>query len=279
MKRLFHVALIICMFFAGSALAASKGKIVRWVDKHGKVHYGDKPPMPSDSRKASVLNKDGIKVEQIDYDQHEDATQDKVDAEQARKDAALLGSYSSVEDIDIAKERNTKIDKNAIKVLNHQRDEQRATLAKQEKEMETYIAAEKPVPKALFAKTQKSKATIAQIDETIAKKELAIQKTEQRYESDKERYLALKPNKGKLQDIRHKQNEVAELRIWKRQAEARLKNYEGEALRYKRSGQPTPKHVKTGLLNATQEIERASQQIAAAEQAIKENKRSFSQGK
>lgn len=279
MKKLIHLALITCMLFAGSAIAASKGKIVRWVDKNGKVHYGDKPPMPSDSRKASVLNKDGVKVEQIDYDQHDDVTLDKVDAEQARKDAALLGSYSSAEDIDVAKERNTKIDKNALKLLNRQRDEQKAALAKQEKEMETYIAAGKPVPKNLFAKTQKNKAAIAKTDEMIAKKEEAIKKTEQRYENDKTRYLSLKPNKGKLQDIRHKQNEIAELERWKRQAEARLKNYESEALRYKRSGQPVPGRVKSGLLSATQEMERASQQILAAEEAIKENKRAFSQGK
>src|SRR5215472_1645038 len=98
---------------AGSAAAAT----YKWVDDQGVVHYSDKVPPEAVSKGATVLDKQGRPVKKIEpaptpeqLKAKEAAEEDqraraRVEQDQARRDRALMQSYTTESEIDIAKGR------------------------------------------------------------------------------------------------------------------------------------------------------------------------------
>src|SRR5271167_4948557 len=89
----------------------------KWVDDQGVVHYSDKAPPDVPSKGETVLDKQGREVQKIDppltpaqlkAKAEEDERQRalaKTKDDQARKDRALMQSYSNEDEIDIARKR------------------------------------------------------------------------------------------------------------------------------------------------------------------------------
>ena len=88
----------------------------KWTDEDGKVHYSDKAP-PDAPKGAAVLDKQGRQVKKIDAPLSPEAIKAKADEDQrqkaeakarddqARKDRALMQSYTSETEIDLARQR------------------------------------------------------------------------------------------------------------------------------------------------------------------------------
>lgn len=193
MKQLAY--LFLSLLVATFSCHADTKKIIKWVDKDGVTHYDDKPPMPDSATKASVLNKDGIVVKKIEQ------TQINQEAEQAaakltRHDSALLASYNSAEEIDIAKERNTRIDFIALDNLQRQLTTQKQTFAEQKKKMVEHIKKKQPLPTKLMQEVKKTQADIRVTEKSIADKNIEISAVQKRYDDDKARYLELKHSSG-----------------------------------------------------------------------------------
>ncbi|HAE99806.1 MAG TPA: hypothetical protein DCO68_01000 [Methylophilaceae bacterium] len=180
--------LVLCSYIGAYA---ADGKIVKWVDKDGVTHYGDKPPMPDTASKASMLNKQGMTVKKIEPAQHNPEA-DKVAAEQARRDAALLATYSTAEEIDFASARNTKIDELAVESLSLQLENQRKSLAQTNEKIAGFIKKKKTPPDTLVEDKQKSMADIASTEQQIAQRKKNIEATRLRYSEDKAHFIALK---------------------------------------------------------------------------------------
>jgi hypothetical protein len=104
---------------AAIALATSawSASTYKWVDEQGVVHYSDKAPADVPSKGESVLDKQGRELKKIDPPPtpaqlkakvEEDERQralTKAKDDQARKDKALLQSYTTEDEIDIARTR------------------------------------------------------------------------------------------------------------------------------------------------------------------------------
>src|SRR5215472_5757930 len=98
---------------AGSAAAAT----YKWVDDQGVVHYSDKVPPEAVSKGATVLDKQGRPTKKIEPAPTPEQMKAKAAAEeqqralaktleeQARKDRALMQSYTNEEEIDVARNR------------------------------------------------------------------------------------------------------------------------------------------------------------------------------
>jgi hypothetical protein len=90
---------------AGPASGPGPGGLYRWVDEQGVVHYGDRVPPQYAQQGASVLNKQGVVVGQVDAAKNDaqlalDARA-RADAEKRMQhDAFLLATYTSVKDIE-----------------------------------------------------------------------------------------------------------------------------------------------------------------------------------
>jgi hypothetical protein len=274
MKQLAYLFLLLLV--ATFPCHADTKKIIKWVDKDGVTHYDDKPPMPDSAKKASVLNKDGIVVKKIEQ------TQINQEAEQAaakltRHDSALLASYNSAEEIDIAKERNTRIDLIALDNLQTQLASQKQMFSGQKKKIGEYIEKKQRIPAKLLQEVKKTQADIRVTEKSIADKNIEIAAVQKRYDDDKARYLELKPRDYALVDLKNKRKNLAELEAWRMDAEKRVDFYRAESLRHKRANETVPQNVAEGLLSASKELARAEEEIAIAKQQIRQNEKSFSQ--
>lgn len=256
---------------------ADGNRIVKWVDKDGVTHYGDKPPMPADTSKSSVLNKDGVVVRKVE--QHASNPEaDKVAQEQSRKDAALFASYNSIEEIDIARDRNVKMDEFSLESLY----QQRTYLLNHQNKNNLLIAnltkQKRPIPAQLAEEKQRFIDEIAETDAQIVSKKSDIEKTRARFEQDKIRYAELKPKVSALKDIKSKKRSILELEQWRTEAAHRVDYYKREVVLYKRSGGTIPPHITDGLLASTNEVARADMEIAETKTKIKQNEQKLLNG-
>jgi Domain of unknown function (DUF4124) len=258
-----------------TASHAESNKIIKWVDKDGVTHYDDKPPMPESANKASVLNKEGITVKKIE-EARIDAEAEQAAAKMTRHDSALLASYNSAEEIDIAKERNTRIDLIALDSLKAQLAAQKNTLVQHKKTMVQFVKRKQAVPADLIQQVKKTQADISATEKNITSKNIEIAAIQKRYDDDKARFLELKPRDYALVDIKNKRKNLAELENWRQEAQKRVDFYQSETLRFKRSNQAIPSNIADGLLSATRELARADEEIAATKLVIRKNEQSFS---
>jgi hypothetical protein len=106
--------LLAAVLVAGTVSAAG---LYKWTDDQGEVHYSDKAPQETPTKGAAVLDKQGRQVKKIDppltpeqikakadEDEHQRALA-KARDDQARKDKALMQSYTSENEIDLARAR------------------------------------------------------------------------------------------------------------------------------------------------------------------------------
>lgn len=190
------------MFCFSVSTHAEGKRIVKWVDKYGVTHYGDQAPLADSTNNTSELSKSGVAVKRIGQSatQHE---AEKVTSEQHRRDSALLASYNSVEEIDIACDRNTRIDKSALESL----DQKRINLKDQQQKNATKMAdltkRKRPIPPQLVQDNQKYQTDIADTDRLIVTKQHDIDNIRKRYDSDKQRYMELKAQGYTLSNIRN----------------------------------------------------------------------------
>ncbi len=104
------------------------GKLYRWVDEKGVVHYGDSIPPEYANRDRNILNEQGVRVgfEQGDLTDEERAAiarqkeegerQRAARVEVARRDRMLLETYLSVKDIEDLRNRRLELLESQIKV-------------------------------------------------------------------------------------------------------------------------------------------------------------------
>ena len=146
------VAFVAVAVFAPAASAAT----YKWTDDQGVVHYSDKAPPEMPTKGATVLDKQGRQVKKIDPPLPPEDIKAKADEverqralakardDQARKDKALMQSYTNETEIDIAKNRAVSTIDSQIKAAQAYSTD----LARRQKDLAKRKAgyAGKPVP-------------------------------------------------------------------------------------------------------------------------------------
>lgn len=184
--------LLILLMLTLSNLAQA-GKIVKWVDKNGVTQYGDKLPPEYADRKSSEMNDRGRVVKQNNAagsTPSEAANQDKL--VQDRKDKILLASYTSANEIDLARDRSLEMDKAALTSLNAQKENLNARIARNNQTADGFKKRNKPLPANLDAEFKDALAQSGRLDKQIADRKLAMDVTKQNFAADKARFIALK---------------------------------------------------------------------------------------
>jgi len=104
-------------FVASALFAPALAATYKWTDDQGEVHYSDKAPPDVPSKGATVLDKQARAVKKIEPPLSPEETKAKAEQvereralaktrdEQARKDRALMQSYTSENEIDLARNR------------------------------------------------------------------------------------------------------------------------------------------------------------------------------
>jgi hypothetical protein len=184
---------MLMLVLSATAHAGGTGtRIHKWVDDQGVTHYGDKIPAKDSHRDNSVLNKQGVVVKrnQISNINHKDADQSLI--EQEKRDRALLASYSSAEEIDLARDRSLQMDEVVIKSLEQRRASAAERQENNQKNIDGFIKQKKPVPEDLSQNASEIKTEIAGIDKQIAQRKASMDETKKRFDGDKQRFIEIK---------------------------------------------------------------------------------------
>lgn len=187
------LCLILCM--TSTAHAEGAARIVKWKDEKGVTHYGDKIPPQYANRENSLINKQGITVQQNKPEIPQDKAAELAKLEQEKKDRALLGTFTNADEIDLTRDRNLEPDLLALKNLQQDRAAAQKKLDQSNAAANSYSKLKKTPPANVADEIKTNKTELAKIDQRINERQQAIDSIRKRFDEDKKRYLLLR-NQG-----------------------------------------------------------------------------------
>jgi uncharacterized protein DUF4124 len=197
---------------AAAALFAANGPagaaMYKWVDEKGVVHYTDTLPPEAVDKASTELNKQGIPIKKTDKaltpEQRraieQDAQKQKQVARQqedvARRDRALLSSYTSEAEIDLARNRSLQTINNVVQstlAYSEQLTKRKGEVEAKKEEMKG-----KPIVAVLDRELESIDAELARQADLIAQKKRETETVVAKYDADKQRWRELvAANNGK----------------------------------------------------------------------------------
>ena len=190
MKNLVWLFVFGLFFTAG--IASADSKIVKWVDKQGVTHYGDRPPSFEESKSNVELNNRGLVVKKNDFAAKKTEVQDLEVQQQNRKDSILLASYTNANEIDLARDRNLEMNKAALTSLASQKESITARITRNNTTADGFKKRNKPLPANLDKEFKDALVQSGRIDKQIADRKIELEQTRKSYADDKARFTALK---------------------------------------------------------------------------------------
>jgi len=183
---------------------AARATMYKWVDDQGVVHYTDKLPPEAINKGNVELNKQGVTVKKTDPalnpEQRRAKEAEEERARQAarardevlRKDRALLQTYTTESEIDLAKTR-------ALGTIDGQMQSAQAytvTLNKRKQDITARMTAlgDKAVPSVLERELTSVNEELAKQAELIAAKRKEVAVVSARYDADKQRWREIRTN-------------------------------------------------------------------------------------
>lgn len=204
MKKL---CVTLALLYAPFAHAAYK-----CLDEKGVTHFADTPPAGCANVVMYEVSPTGHVLRSIDptptpeqlkvrlEEQKKKKEADRIAAEQRRKDMALLNTYSSEAEVDVARDRNIEPIKSRISGAQERMAEIDKRLKAIGEEMEFYKAGKKGAkdgkavqpPPNLVADRDRGLKEKASLEKSVAEAEKEIAAVRARYDADKKRYAELK---------------------------------------------------------------------------------------
>jgi predicted nucleic acid-binding Zn-ribbon protein len=177
-------------------------KLYKWVDDNGTTHYGETIPPEYANKDREELNKAGRVVNTMEVmtperrlaKQQEDAKKREAELaaqEQKRHDRTLLNTYSSVEEIDLARQRSMQQVDARINFLNSSVDSAQSRIISLQKEADNYTTRNRKIPNSLSDDLQEAQERLAKLQQDLEKPVAAKAELNARFDADKARYMAL----------------------------------------------------------------------------------------
>lgn len=180
--------------------APAYAKLYKWVDGQGRVHYTDTPPPQSSTHAVTELGKTGQAMKRTESVEERRAREaedlriadlKKISEEQARKDRALLGTYTRESEIDLARDRALEHHRLAINGA-QTRLKQVSVKAKEILEkIQTITRRGRPMPPYLQNQLNDTQKEAEDLKKIIRFNQEALVTVRARYEADKARYHEL----------------------------------------------------------------------------------------
>ncbi|HEU4709649.1 MAG TPA: DUF4124 domain-containing protein [Methylophilaceae bacterium] len=192
---LWKFTLILSLALASGLAFAEAKHIQKWVDDHGVTHYGDVIPPQYAGEKTSEINSQGITVKRRENKPNakdKSASKTPEVSEQERRDKALLNSFTTAKEIDLARDRNLQLDQATVQSLQQRLGDAEKRLDKTNSSIAEFSKNKKPVPADLTDTQKLQQQEIEKIKEQIARKQANMDATRTRFENDKKRFIELK---------------------------------------------------------------------------------------
>lgn len=198
------LALVLAAVFTQTALAQSKGRIVCWKDKSGKVvGCGDKVPPEFQDAATKELDRRGVtrkttetaeeearrKAQEAAKAQQMEEEKKRL-AEQRRRDAVLLNTYANDREIDQRRDRELR---EVDRLLGQFQGLHKGAAARRDDAQQRLAAAEKTrkPPDAVKDEIARAQAEMARLEKNIDAKNKEREDIVARYAETKRRYLEL----------------------------------------------------------------------------------------
>lgn len=198
------LALVLAAVFTQTALAQSKGRIVCWKDKSGKVvGCGDKVPPEFQDAATKELDRRGVTRKTTETAEEEArrkaqeaakaqqmGEEKKRLAEQRRRDAMLLNTYANDREIDQRRDREVR---EVDRLLEQFQGLRKGAAARRDDAQQRLAAAEKTrkPPDAVKDEIARAEAEMARLEKNIDAKNKEKEDIIARYAETKRRYLEL----------------------------------------------------------------------------------------
>lgn len=189
-------------------LAASAG-MYKWVDEKGVTQYGDVIPPQYAGQGNIEFSKRGLpikktdpaptpeQIEQRGVKQQLQKEQDQVKLEQRRKDMALLNTYSSVEEIDLTRDRHVTQAELVIRSTETRLKPVDVRLLDLTKQSNAQLRSGKPLSPALKKNLEQAKTESRGLHSMIEQKRAESQAIRSKFENDKKRFIELNQLAGR----------------------------------------------------------------------------------
>ncbi len=174
----------------------------KWVDDHGVTHYSETLPPEYANRNRQILNKSGVVIKTQDVltpeerkARDEQAEKTRADAaaarDQRRYDKSLVESYSSVDEIELAKTRSLQQMDAGITSINSQIEMVTNHLNALQKEVAERQGANKKVPKFMLSEIKESQDRLKGLQQDLVRSKEKRAAVQGRFDAEKARYKEL----------------------------------------------------------------------------------------
>jgi hypothetical protein len=184
--------------------AVSAERTFKWVDEEGNIHFGDRVPPRYANREREEINQQGrtVKVYEAPKTAEEkaeirrQAELEAAEKEGAKKraihDRSLLATYSSEEDMLMARDGKIASVDALIQLTNSRIDSSRKRLLTLETEAAEFERSGKPVPKILQSQITTARSQLIDNEAFVIAKEKEKQVITEKFSADISRYRELK---------------------------------------------------------------------------------------
>jgi len=180
--------------------STAQAQMYRWVDGDGRVHYSDTLPQNYQKSGTAEMNKQGLVIRRTQSEaermaeiarQTEQLKIDRQQAEQARLDRALLATYTTEAEIDLARDRALEHHKLAIRGAETRAKAVEANLVELRTRISKIEKSGRPVSPDLQNQLIQIHKESLELKRTILNNEDAMLQVREKYEADKLRFREL----------------------------------------------------------------------------------------
>jgi multidrug resistance efflux pump len=203
----FGILLAAGLIASDATLAAT----YRWIDENGKVQYGDVMPSSQAGQGHAELDQQGRVVKDVkrtrltpeERQRQAEAAAREAEAkrkqlEQRRHDMALLSTYASEKEIELAQNRAIELENLNIRGLQTRMDVAAAKLSFANANLQRHSNVRQAAPAGYVQMRNEAQAELAQISESLRQRNQAIEDIKLRYQEDSKRFLELKAQQGQM---------------------------------------------------------------------------------
>ena len=205
---LLSVMLLALMVSAFSKLATA-GSLYKWIDENGQVRYSDRLPPSQVKKKHQQLNSQGVvlttkeaaktdeelaaEAEAARKLEEENARQAKLKEAQDKKDQVLLLTFSSEEELSIARDNRLDVLNSVVQLIKKSINTTQERLDELQRNADAlYLSKGKEVPGGLAQKIEHFSRKLENRNAQLTSKLAEQEKINQQYEKDVARFRELK---------------------------------------------------------------------------------------
>jgi len=203
MNKLFLLA--VTLLVSVGLMSTADATLYKWVDDKGTTHYDQTiPPEYADKSSVQLNDKGRIEknrtVETAAEHKANEAIRSKKLAEEAavreskRRDSALLNTYTTEKEIDLARDRNLQQVESRQHSFTTMLESAKASKAELLKEQDQLNQQKRTIPPSLLDDIKESEARVAKAEKNLALSTQELAAVKNKFETDKRRFKELKGN-------------------------------------------------------------------------------------